>query len=104
LESDYHLVLEIFNLDTQTVEQQWSFMPANHRYGHYSTLVWDVGEVVNDHHVFRLPDNSEIPPGSNYVMRLRVFDPLRESYLPLYINGQPTEDPWQLAGSFRIRS
>lgn len=104
LESDYHLVLEIFNPDTQNVEQQWSFVPANHRYGHYSTLVWDVGEVVNDHHVFRLPDNSEIPPGSNYVMRLRVFDPLREGYLPLYINGQPTEDPWQLAGSFRVRS
>ena len=103
-EGDYHLVLEIFNLDTQRVEHQWSFVPANHRYGYYSTLVWDVGEVVNDHHEFRIPDNSEIPAGSNYVMRLRVFDPLREEYLPVEIDGQPAGEFLMLNGSFRVRS
>ena len=102
LARDYRLVFELFNRDAQTVGHQWILQPSQHRHGYYATPLWDVGETVSDLAVVRIPENSDIARGANYVMRLRVLDPLAEKYLPVEIDGQPAGDFLELAGILRV--
>lgn len=102
LTRDYRLVFELFNRDAQTVGHQWILQPSQHRHGYYATPLWDLGETVSDLAVVRIPENSDIARGANYVMRLRVFDPLAEEYLPVEIDGQPAGDFLELVGGLRV--
>ena len=102
LARDYRLVFELFNRDAQTVGHQWILQPSQHRHGYYATPLWDVGETVSDLAVVRIPENSDIARGANYVMRLRVLDPLAEKYLPVEIDGRPAGDFLELVGSLRV--
>ena len=102
IESEYTFVLELFNLDTGTVERDWFFALAPQRHGHYSTQQWDVEEVVRDSQVFRYIAGNELPEGSNYVLRLGVFDPATGRNLPLTIDGREAGDRWQLEDLHRV--
>lgn len=102
LTRDYRLVFELFNRDAQTVGHQWILQPSQHRHGYYATPLWDLGETVSDLAVVRIPENSDIARGANYVMRLRVFDPLAEEYLPVKIDGRPAGDFLELVGGLRV--
>lgn len=102
LESDYRFVFQLFNRDANQVGHQWVLRPAPHRHGYYSTTLWEAGETVSQLAVVRLPETSTIPRGSNYVMRLGVYDPLRDDYLPAAVAGRPVGDFLTLVGSFQV--
>jgi len=102
LDSDYRFVLQLFNRDASQVEHQWVLQPAPHRHGYYSTALWEAGETVKELAIVRLPETSTIPRGSNYVMRLGVYDPLRDDYLPATVDGRPVGDFLTLEGSFQV--
>ena len=102
IKSNYKFVLELFNLDSGTVERDWLFEPAPQRNGHYSTQLWDVEEVVRDSQVFRYAAGNELPEGSNYALRLGVIDPATGQSLPLTIDGREAGDRWQLEDLHRV--
>ena len=102
LTRDYRFVFELFNRDSQQADHRWVLELGAHRHGYYTTSLWDVGETVRELAVVRIPERSDIARGANYVMRLRVFDPLAEEYLPVEIDGRPAGDFLTLAGSFRV--
>ena len=104
LEHDYLFELDLFNQDTGTVESQWVFALAEHRHGHYSTLLWEVDELVYDEHVFKLGTDAAVPKGDNYVFRLRARDRASEDYLAVTVDGIATGDSWQLDGAHSLRS
>ena len=102
VDSDYRFVFELFNQDSQQVGYQWVLKLGAHRHGYYATTLWDMDETVRELAVVRIPDESAIPRGPNYVMRLRVYDPLQDDYLPVEIDGQPAGDFLTLSGSFQV--
>ena len=101
LQHDYRFVFELYNRDTDKVGQQWILPLGQHRHGDYATSLWDPGETVRDLSIVKIPEDSEITHGSNYVMRLRVLDPLG-AWLPVEIDGQAAGDFLTLAGVFRV--
>lgn len=104
LVNDFHMQLELTHPETQVVEYQWRFIPAEHRHGYYSTLFWDAGELVNVSAILRMPSSEPLPPEDDYVMRLRVLDPETGQFLPLTIDGDDAGDAWQLDGVYKFRS
>ena len=104
LRQDYHMVLELTHPQTGVVEYQWRFVPAEHRHGYYSTVLWDAGELVNVSAVLYMPSGESLPPEDDYVMRMRVLDPESGQYLPLTIDGEDAGDAWQLDGVYKFRS
>ena len=104
LGQDYHMVLELTHPQTGVVEYQWRFVPAEHRHGYYSTVLWDAGELVNVSAVLYMPSGESLPPEDDYVMRLRVLDPESGQFLPLTIDGEDAGDAWQLDGVYKFRS
>ena len=104
LESDYQFVLQLLKATGGDVVQEWKLKPAAHRHGHYSTLLWDVGEVVNDRHVLYLDEETERKRDTSYVFKLSVWDPREERYLPHEAEGEPAGEYFQLPGIHRLRS
>ena len=102
MDGDYRFVFELFNRDSQQADHRWVLELGAHRHGYYATNLWDAGEMVSELAVARIPEDSAIARGADYVMRLRVFDPIRDGYLPVEIDGQPAGDFLTLAGSFRV--
>ena len=103
LAADYHFELELYNEDNSRAQTSWVFAPAENRHGHYSTRLWDVGELVYDELVFNLPEQVDIPEGNNFRFRLRVLNRASGQPLPLTIDGQAAGDYWQLTGRHSIR-
>ena len=101
LQHDYRFVFELYNRDADKMGQQWILPLGQHRHGDYATSLWDPGETVRDLSIVEIPEDSEITHGSNYVMRLRVLDPLG-AWLPVEIDGQAAGDFLTLAGVFRV--
>ncbi len=104
LGQDYQIVLELTHPETRVAEYQWRFVPVQHRHGYYSTALWDAGELVNMSTVLRLPSDEPLPPEDDYVLRLRVWNPESEQFLPLRIDGAEAGDAWQLEGIYKFRS
>ncbi len=104
LGQDYQIALELTHPETRIAEYQWRFVPVQHRHGAYSTALWEAGELVNMSTVLRLPSDEPLPPEDDYVLRLRVFDPESEQFLPLRIDGAEAGDTWQLDGIYKFRS
>lgn len=104
LEREYLIELDLYNQDNGRVERKWVFALAEHRHGHYSTRLWDVGELVYDEHIFMLTDDAEMPEGDNYVFRLRVSDQTADEYLEISIDGKTAGETWQLDGEHRLRT
>ena len=102
LDSDYRFVFQLFNRDANQVEHQWALQPAPHRHGYYSTALWEAGETVKELAVVRIPETSAIPRGSNYIMRLGVYDPLQDDYLPATVDGRPVGDFLTFGGSLQV--
>ena len=102
MDSDYRFVFELFNRDSQQADYRWVLELGAHRHGYYATSLWDAGETVRELAVVRIPERSEIARSADYAMRLRVFDPISDDYLPVEIDGRPAGDFLTLAGSFRV--
>ena len=102
---DYQFVIDLYNNDQQTVEWQWTLYNSPQQYGHYATNFWDVGEYVQDHQFIYMtyPDDG-VPDGDNYEMRLRIFSPEENRYLPVYIDCKQAGDFLRLAGMFQVRT
>ena len=105
LGQDYHIALELTHPETQVVEYQWRFVPAQHRHGAYSTSLWDAGELVNMSTVLRMPRSEPLPPEDDYVLRLRVSESgVGAVSAAIGLTGQEAGDAWQLDGIYKFRS
>ena len=101
-EHDIIFALQLFNLDSGRIEQEWPFQLAGARHGHYAAPLWQQGELIRDTQVFRFPADSRIPWGGNYVMRLGARDSDSGENLPLSVDGRAAGQWWRMAGVYRI--
>ncbi len=105
LERDYRFVLQLVDPAGEPIWQEWVFEVGPHRHGHYASSLWDVGDYVHDRQVFDLDWKAGIPKGQEgYHLRLGVWDPLDEVFLPLVVEGVPSGEFYPLPGSLQIGS
>ena len=104
MSTDYRIVYELFNRDLAQVGYQWVVKVGISRHGYYSTTLWDVSEFVGDRQLVKIPNESKIPSGENYEMRVRVLDPVNNQYLPVTIDGEYAGQFYTLVGTFQVGS
>ena len=100
--TDYLFMYELYDLDRNIVGYQWRLHVAPSRHGYYPPTLWDIGETVGDEQFVKIPSNSKIKSGNNYVIRIRVLDPTRNQYLPVYIDGKASGDFFTLLGQYTV--
>ena len=86
---DYSIFIHLRDLDNNLIAN-WDGPVARTEYGWYSTLVWDVGEFINDERVILLPDRVA-PVGEGYRLVVGMYSLATEQRVPLIINGNTTD-------------
>jgi len=102
MSTDYLFVFELYNQDSNTVGYQWTLHIAPYRHGYYTTMLWDTLETVGDEQFVKIPPKAKLKGGKNYVIRVRVLDPTKNQYLPVYINGKQSGDFFTLLGEYAV--
>lgn len=100
--TDYQIVYDLYNLDTDSVEYQWTLHIAPFRHGYYATTLWDTLETVGDQQFVEIDTAAEIKTGKNYVIHVRVLNPISNEYLPVSIDGEASGDFFTLSGQFTV--
>jgi len=91
IDGDYSIFIHLVSPDGSLIAT-WDGPVAKTPQGtYYSTLVWEVGEMIVDERVFALPDGVA-PVGEGYRLLIGIYDPLSNSRLPITVNGQLSGD------------
>jgi hypothetical protein len=83
---DYSIFIHLRNQD-DTLIANWDGPVARTEYSWYSTLVWDVGEFINDQRVIALPDGIT-PLGEGYRLVIGMYSLASQERVPLTINSE----------------
>lgn len=100
--TDYQFVFEFYNPEQPDLSYQWFTQLASHRHGYYATDLWDIGETVHDEQFVQVAQKSKLELGKNYQFRVRVYDPIRNQFLPVFIDGQHVGDFFTMEGRFKF--
>lgn len=102
IRTDYQFVYQIYNPEEPDLNYQWFLHPASFEHGYYSPTVWDVYESVEEERFVTIAERSKLEPGKNYQIRVRVYDPKNNRFLPVYIDGQWAGEYFKVEGTYRF--
>lgn len=87
---DYFIFIHLRDQDDNLIAT-WDGPVARTEYGWYSTLVWDVGEYINDERIIMLPDGVA-PEGTGYRIVIGMYNLATGERVPMTINGEPATE------------